>query len=98
MSDTLLESGRASSGTVLTHLCEEFQQVIERIQDATSDVACRGLGPDCLLRVEAAERCVDARARALQRGLGDRSAWRAALSDYETTWLDVFERPGERRN
>ena len=98
MSDTVMQSGQTKDTTVLVHLSEEFQQVVERIQKAASDLPFGSIGPDRLAQVDAAERSVDARALDLRQGLGDQTAWQAALSEYETASLDLIKSLGERRN
>lgn len=97
MSNAILESGKARNGGVLVHLSEEFQQVIARIQEAAHRLPV-DIEPDRLVLVESAERTVDARALDLQLGQGNRAAWQAALSEYETAWLDVIRSLGERKN
>ena len=83
---------------VLSHLSEEFGQVVERIQEEVRDFPLGTLEPDALAQVEAAEEAVDARALDFQQGAGDQTAWKAALSDYETVWLQVVLGLGERQN
>lgn len=100
MSD-MVQSNRMSA--VVTHLSEEFRQVVERIQGEARDLSLGALEPDVLepdvlAWVEAAEQTVDARALDFQHGVGDQAAWQAALAEYETAWLRVVRSLGERKN
>ena len=98
MSGAILRVDQARDVSMLSHLSEEFRQVIERIQGELQDRSIDTLEPDTMAQVEAAEQAVDARALDLQHGMGDRTAWQAALSEYEAAWLEVIESLGERRN
>ena len=97
MSD-IVQSNRMRSEAVVTHLSEEFRQVVERIQGEARDLSLGALEPDVLAWVEAAEQTVDARALDFQHGVGDQAAWQAALAEYETAWLRVVRSLGERKN
>ncbi len=98
MSNATLQANQIKDEAVLTHLSEEFQQVVGRIQAEAKDLPLGALEPAALAQVEAAEEAVDARALDLQHGVGDQAAWQAALSDYETAWLEVVRSLGERKN
>ena len=98
MSDTVIQSNGVRCASVLDHLSEEFQQVVERIQGELSELSLGGLEPEVMASVDAAEQTVDALALDLQQGQGDRDAWKRALFAYEAAWHQVVQSLGDRRN
>ncbi len=98
MSDHAVHQGEVTGTGALTSLSEDFRRVVERIQTELNGVALHTVDAERLATVDAAEQTVDALALELQRGLGDRDAWRTALLDYESAWLAIVGSGRNRRN
>ena len=88
----------SANHAALTELSNEFQRVVDRISNELSDRSIDSLDPEVLTEVEVAEQTIDVRALELQRGLCAPRAWKAALAEYETRWLNILDELGERRN
>ena len=93
MSDHAVQETDATRGSTMKCLSEDFRRVVERIQTEFRGDALRAMDKGCLATVDAAERTVDTLALELRRGAGNRNAWRGALVDYESAWLEVIRNP-----
>ncbi len=98
MSDHAVQERDITGGSTVKCLSEDFRRVVERIQTELNGVALHAMDSKRLVTVDAAEQTVDALALELQRGLGDRDAWRTALLDYESAWLEIIRSGRDRRN
>ena len=98
MSDHAVQERDITGGSTLKCLSEDFRRVVERIQTEVNGVALHAMDAGRLVTVDLAERAVDNLALELQRGVGNRNAWRGALVDYESAWLEIIRNARDGKN
>lgn len=98
MSNHGVQENGFNGGNTLACLSDDFRRVVERIQTELNGVAFHAMDAQRLDIVDDAERIVNSLALSLQQGVGTRNAWRGALADYESAWLEIIRHARDSDN